>query len=76
MMKSESSTLSSTASTSLIPKLNAKVKRQFPFARPPNYSPFVGDAALDIARQRNADTHAQTINQVDQKGKNGEFNYA
>lgn len=77
LAKSESTTLSSIASTLSSPESTAKVKRQyqFPFARPPNYSPFVGDAALGNA-QRNADAHAQTINQVDQKDINGNYNYA
>lgn len=74
--KSESTTLSSVSSTQSNLNSSAKVKRQyqFPFARPPNYSPFVGDAALDAAR-RNADSNAQTINQVDQKDLNGNYNY-
>ncbi|XP_055309248.1 mucin-2-like isoform X2 [Sitodiplosis mosellana] len=74
MTKSEPTTLSSFTSSSA--KSIAKVKRQyqFPFARPVNYSPFVGDAALDSSRY--ADAHAQTINQVDQKDINGNFNYA
>lgn len=48
-----------------------KIKRQFTLNRPPNYSPFVGDAAI-----RNADTNAQIISQVDQKDSNGNYNYA
>lgn len=78
LAKTESTSLSSIASTASSQKSSAKVKRQyqFPFARPPNYSPFVGDAALDAARRQNADAHAETINQVDQKDINGNYNYA
>lgn len=47
------------------------MKRQYSFGRPPNYSPFVGDAA-----RRNADANAQIISQVDQKDSNGNYNYA
>ncbi|XP_031625716.1 extensin-2-like [Contarinia nasturtii] len=70
----------STTQSSITTKLSdrassAKVKRQFSFGRPPNYSPYVGDAALDVAR-RNPDSYAQTINQVDQKDLNGDYNYA
>lgn len=70
---SESTTLSSVTTTLSNGKPPTKVKRQYqlPFARPPNYSHYVGDAAL-----RNADSHAQTINQVDQKDLNGNYNYA
>lgn len=76
--ESESTTLPSIASTTPSAKLTAKVKRQYqyPYARPPNYSPFVGDAALDAARRQNTDQNAQTINQVDQKDINGNYNYA
>lgn len=67
------STLSSVSASPSSQKSSAKVKRQYqyPFSRPPNYSPFVGDAA-----QRNIDSNAQTINQVDQKDLNGNYNYA
>lgn len=73
MMKLESTTLPSFAFTSSNRKSTDKVKRQyqFPFARQTNYSPFVGD----VSRQ-NTDTYAQTINQLDHKDKNGNFNYA
>lgn len=77
LAESENTTLASISSTSSNPKSSAKVKRQqFPYERPPNFSHYVGDAALDAARRRNADTHAQTINQVDQKDSNGNYNYA
>lgn len=72
---SDSTTQSSITSKSSDRASAVKVKRQFPFVRPPNYSPYVGDAALDVAR-RNADSNAQTINQVDQKDLNGDYNYA
>lgn len=59
-------------------KSSAKIKRQYqyPYSRPPNYSPFVGDAAASNSAQRYADARAETINQVDQKDFNGNYNYA
>lgn len=76
-VKSESTTLMPTVSTSSKLALSGKVKRQYqpPFARPPNYSPYVGDAAFNNG-QRYADANAQTINQIDQKDSNGNYNYA
>lgn len=73
----ESTTSSSITSTLSKPNASTKIKRQYqlPFARPPNYSPYVGDAATYNAR-RYADAQAQTINQVDQKDSNGNYNYA
>lgn len=72
--KSESSTLSTIAPT----KSAAKVKRQYqyPFGRAPNYSPYVGNAAAANDARRYADATAETINQVDQKDLNGNYNYA
>lgn len=64
----EPSSAAPTISTSMA---SSKVKRQYSFGRPPNYSPFVGDAA-----RRNADANAQVISQVDQKDANGNYNYA
>lgn len=77
LAKSESTTLMPIASTSSKLGLSGKVKRQYqlPFARPPNYSPYVGDAAFNNG-QRYADARAQTINQIDQKDSNGNYNYA
>lgn len=72
LAKSETATLSSVTSNS---KSSSKVKRQHQYERPPYFSHYVGDAALDAAR-RNADASAQTINQVDQKDSNGNYNYA
>lgn len=74
MMKLETTTLPFIAYKPSVTESTAKVKRQynkFPFARQPNYSPFVGDAS-----RQNTDSHAQTINQLDQKDINGNFNYA
>lgn len=76
--KSESATPLPVASSSSKLGLSGKVKRQYqlqPFARPPNYSPYVGDAAFNNG-QRYADATAQTINQIDQKDSNGNYNYA
>lgn len=74
--KSESTTPEPLVSPKL--GLPSKVKRQYqvpPFARPPNYSPYVGDAAFNNG-QRYADATAQIINQIDQKDSNGNYNYA
>lgn len=51
------------------------MKRQYLYARPQPFSPYVGDASRDSAR-RYADANAQIINQVDQKDANGNYNYA
>lgn len=78
LAKSELTTPGSIGSTSSKLGLPSKVKRQYqiqPFARPPNYSPYVGDAAFNNG-QRYADATAQTINQIDQKDSNGNYNYA
>lgn len=76
--KSESTTPLPAVPTSSKLGLSGKVKRQYqlpPYARPPNYSPYVGDAAFNNG-QRYADATAQTINQIDQKDSNGNYNYA
>lgn len=75
--KTESTTSAPIASTTSKLGLTGKVKRQYqvPFARPPNYSPYVGDAANNNG-QRYADANAQIINQIDQKDSNGNYNYA
>lgn len=53
-----------------------KRQYQYPITRLPNYSPYVGDAAAANGARRYADATAETINQVDQKDSNGNYNYA
>lgn len=72
--KSSSSSSSSTSTISPSTEASPKVKRQYLYARPQQFSPYVGDAASAFRRQ--ADRNAQTINQVDQKDINGNYNYA
>lgn len=78
LVRSESTTPVPVVSSSSKIGLSSKVKRQYqlpPYARPPNYSPYVGDAAFNNG-QRYADATAQIVNQIDQKDSNGNYNYA